>query len=214
MIEHNLKVNQNFELIVKDGPFKGNYLSKIADIRDNKIKVSIPYTHGEIIPLRINLDVEMYFTGELAAYSYNTVIIDRELEPIPLLILSYPDTKQRIQRREFFRLEVKEKIIYQILNRDLEPITDKKKTTTIDISGGGLKMVVDNFINKGTLMELYLQIPELKNTPIISKVANILDLPEGIAVGVNFVEIDNNIREQIIGWLFDYQRELRQKGML
>lgn len=214
MTEHNLKVNQNFELVVKNSSFEGTYLCKITDICDNKIKITAPYIRGEIIPLRINLALEMYFTGEKAAYLYKTKIIGRESEPIPVLVLEYPDNKQRIQRREFFRLDAKIGLTYRLLNSDLEPVTEMKETITIDISGGGLKMVFDNAIYKGSLMELYLQIPGIENISIISKVVNVFELPEGIAVGVKFVEIDNYVQEQIIGWIFDYQRELRKKGML
>ncbi|MTI58802.1 MAG: hypothetical protein FH762_02230 [Firmicutes bacterium] len=218
--EHKLEVNQNFELVVRDSSFQGNYLSKIADISGGRIKVTAPFVHGEVVPLRINMGVEMYFTAEMAAYAYKTKIVDREMGEIPLLVLTYPDLKQRIQRREFFRLEVKEKVYYRLLDRELQAITELKETTTIDISGGGVKMVFDNVkdsnndIHKGRLMELFLQIPELGDTAIISKVVNVFDLPEGIAVGIKFVEIDNYVREKIISWLFDYQRELRQRGML
>lgn len=214
MSEHKLKVNQNFELVVKKGPFKGNYLSKIADIGDKYIKVTMPFVRGEIVPLRMGLDLEMYFTGEMAAYSYSTKTIDREFEQVPILILSYPQKKKRIQRREYFRLEVKEEMSYRLLNSDLEPISDMKQATTIDISGGGVKLVSKENIPNGTLLEIYLKITTLENTPIISRVVNIFDLPEGTAVGVKFIEIANHVREDIISWLFDYQRELRRKGML
>lgn len=218
--EHKLEINQNFELVVRDSSFKGNYLSKIADISGGRVKITAPFVRGEVVPLRINMDVEMYFTAEMAVYAYKTKIIDREMGKVPLLVLAYPDVKQRIQRREFFRLEVKEKVFYRLLDRELQAITELKETATIDISGGGLKMVFDNIkdsnndIHRGRLMELFLQIPELEDTAIISKVVNVFDLPEGSAVGIKFVEIGNYVREKIISWLFDYQRELRQRGML
>lgn len=214
MMEHKLGVNEKFELVVKEGPFKGNYLSQVADIHDTTIEVTIPYVRGEIIPLRLNLGITMNFIGEQAAFLYETKIIDRIDEPVPMLILEYPQKKHRVQRREYFRLDVKKKVNYRILDDNLKPITKMKETETIDISGGGLKMVLNEVINKGTLIELYIQIPELENTAIISRIVNIFDLPDGIAVGVKFVEIDRYIREDIIGWLFDYQRELRQRGML
>src|SRR5690554_6321714 len=139
MSEHKLEINQNFELVVREGSFKGNYLSKIADISTGKVKVIAPIVRGEIVPLRINMMVEMYFTADMAAYAYKTKILGRERGEIPLLLLAYPDLEQRIQRREFFRLEVREKVFYRLLDRDLKPITELKETTTIDISGGGIK---------------------------------------------------------------------------
>lgn len=213
--EHKIEVNQKFELIVEEGPYKGNYLSQVADITDDVIKVTVPLVHGEIIPLRLNLDVLMYFTGVQAAYSYKTKIIGREEEGVvPLLHLAIPEEKYRIQRREFFRLEVREKVIYRILDDSLEPVSEFKETHTIDISGGGVKMFINEPVQKGMFLELFLQIPGLENVAIISRIVNIFDVEAGLAVGIKFIEIDEYIQEEIISWLFDYQRKLRQRGLL
>lgn len=213
--EHKIEVNQKFELIVEEGPYKGNYLSQVADITDDVIKVTVPLVHGEIIPLRLNLDVLMYFTGVQAAYSYKTKIIGREEEgEVPLLHLAIPEEKYRIQRREFFRLEVREKVIYRILDDSLEPVSEFKETHTIDISGGGVKMFINEPVQKGMFLELFLQIPGLENVAIISRIVNIFDVEAGLAVGIKFIEIDEYIQEEIISWLFDYQRKLRQRGLL
>lgn len=213
--EHKIEVNQKFELIVEEGPYKGNYLSQVADITDDVIKVTVPLVHGEIIPLRLNLDVLMYFTGVQAAYSYKTKIIGREEEGVvPLLHLAIPEEKYRIQRREFFRLEVREKVIYRILDDSLEPVSEFKETHTIDISGGGVKMFINEPVQKGMFLELFLQIPGLENVAIISRIVNIFDVEAGLPVGIKFIEIDEYIQEEIISWLFDYQRKLRQRGLL
>lgn len=213
--EHKIEVNQKFELIVEEGPYKGNYLSQVADITDDVIKVTVPLVHGEIIPLRLNQDVLMYFTGVQAAYSYKTKIIGREEEGVvPLLHLAIPEEKYRIQRREFFRLEVREKVIYRILDDSLEPVSEFKETHTIDISGGGVKMFINEPVQKGMFLELFLQIPGLENVAIISQIVNIFDVEAGLPVGIKFIEIDEYIQEEIISWLFDYQRKLRQRGLL
>lgn len=213
--DHEIEVNQKFELIVVDGPYKGNYLSQVADLPGDMIKVTVPLVHGEIIPLRVDLDVLMYFTGDQAAYSYKTKIIGREEEgEVPLLHLAIPEDKYRIQRREFFRLEVREKVMYRLLDEKLEPMSVLKESYTLDISGGGVKMFIKGPVQKGTMMELYLQIPGLENIAIISKIVNIFDVEAGLAFGIKFIEIDEYIQEEIISWLFDYQRKLRQKGLL
>ena len=49
-------------------------MSRVADITADAIKVTVPFVHGEIIPLRLNLDVLMYFTGVQAAYSYRVKV--------------------------------------------------------------------------------------------------------------------------------------------
>ena len=214
MKDDHIKINKMFELIVNEGPYQGVYLSRIADLAKDNIKVNIPFVNGEIIPLRIGLAVEMYFTGEQAAYSYQTLITDRSIESVPLLTLKYPRAKRRIQRRDYFRLEVKKRVKYRLLDAELKPIGGFKETTTIDISGGGIKMVANSVIFRDTLMEVYLQIPTLENVAIISRAVNLTELPDGLALGIKFIEIDDSAREKIIGWLFEKQRKMRKKGLL
>ena len=116
--------------------------------------------------------------------SYKTKIIGREEEgEVPLLHLAIPEEKYRIQRREFFRLEVREKVIYRILDDSLEPVSEFKETHTIDISGGGVKMFINEPVQKGMFLELFLQIPGLENVAIISQIVNIFDVEAGLAVG-------------------------------
>ena len=214
MKTNHIKINKMFELIVKDGPYQGAYLSKIADVSKLNIKVNTPFVHGEIVPLRVGLAIEMYFTGEQAAYTYQTEIIDRAIKSVPLLILNYPWAKKRIQRRDYFRLEVKERVKYRLLDAELKPIGGFKETTTIDISGGGIKMVANSVIFQDTLMEIYLQIPTLENIAIISRAVNLTELPDGLALGIKFIEIDALVREKMIAWLFERQRKMRKKGLL
>ena len=75
-------------------------------------------------------------------------------------------------------------------------------------------MFINEPVLKGTYLELFLQIPGLESTAIISQIVNIFDVEAGLAVGIKFIEIDEFIQEEIISWLFDYQRKLRQKGLL
>lgn len=214
MVEPKLKINQKIDLIVEQGPYQGSYLSKVAEINEDNIKVTSPYLKGELIPLRINLPLHIFITGENAAYAIKSKVIGREREPVALLTLKYPGEVERIQRREFFRMETMRKIRYRLLDADKNPSGDFKESRTCDISGGGVKMIVDKDFPGEGLLELYLDLPGLEDFPIYGEIVNIYNLPDGTAAGIKFVELDHHTREEIIAWLFEYQRKLRQKGLL
>lgn len=211
----NLKVNQKVELEINQGPYRGTYPSKIEDITENKIKVMPPYVKGELLPLRKGLELKVYFTGDDAAFGFSSQVIERLKEPIPLLVILAPEEIVRIQRRDFFRLEVRKNVWYYRINKEGEPIEDLKKTVSSNLSGGGIRIVLDGQeLNYGTMIQLFIDLPEIKDIPITGRVVQQYDLPDGKAAGIEFVNISSRTRDQIIGWLFEYQRKLRRKGLL
>jgi c-di-GMP-binding flagellar brake protein YcgR len=219
MLENKLKVNQKIDIVVENGPYTGTYLSKVAEITKNYLKVTSPFIKGEIVPLRINQDIKVFFTGMSAAFMFESRIISRESKPIALLSITIPEKIVRIQRREYFRVEAKKKVKYRVIDTpDKEEEGNQEEelieTVTVDISGGGVKMVVDDQFPSSGMIKLYLDLPEIENETIYGEIVNLYALPDGRAAGINFTEIDDHTREQIITWLFHYQRELRQKGLL
>lgn len=214
MAVQELKVNQNIELEVTKGAYKGTYSSKIAEINDDNIKIMLPYAHGELVPLRPNVKMDVYFTGERAAYRFRTKILKREKEKIPLLVITTPGEFERIQRREYFRLEVVRGIEYCPVDDEFEPTGEFVESNTIDISGGGVKLVLKSEVEENEFLEMYIDIPEIEDLPITGEVVHIYGQGEDKSAGVEFIDINSRVRDVIIGWLFDYQRELRRKGLL
>ncbi len=205
-----LKINQNIKIEVKEGPYQGGYTSKIADIFSDSIGIVTPYMQEEIVSLRIGLEIEVFLTGDRAAYRFDSRIVDRKRDEVPLLIISLPENIIRIQRRDYFRIDVNKGIKYRRVDEDEE----YRETTTADISGGGVKMAVNEKLENDTIVEVKLDIPGLKEIPLQARVVNQYNLPGGRAVGIEFTDINIKQQDIIIGWMFDYQRNLRNKGLL
>lgn len=209
-----IEVNQEINIIIKLGSYQGAYPSKISDIDENSIKVLTPSSQGGLIPLRENDEVDILFPGDSAAFKYTAVVRDRVLEPVPQTIITLPDELERIQRRDYFRLEVKEKVVYCKIDDDGEVSGEPVETTTSDLSGGGARIIVEEKLEPEVLLELYFEISVIKETPIIGKVVNIYRTTSTVEAGIEFVNIEAKIRDKIMGWLFDKQREWRRKGLL
>lgn len=210
-----LNINQKIDIIVESGPYKGAYLSKVADISGDIYQVTAPFFSGEIIPLHINQTIKLTYSGDNASYQFIAKIIDRMREPVALFTIEKNSEIIRIQRRSFFRLDAKVKVNYRILDSrgDFEE-SELKESITLDISAGGIKMVVDDEFPGEGVIELYLDIPELRDTNIFGKIVNNYDLPDGRAVGVEFIGIEQHDQDRIVSWLFEFQRDLRKKGLL
>lgn len=211
-----MEINQIIELEVKRGLYRGRYQSRISDLAQDHLKVLVPFDKGSLVPLSKGINLSVFYAAEAAAYKFSAQVIDRIKEPVPQLIIekSNSDDVTKIQRRCYFRLEVKRGVLYRRVDEEWEPAEDFKKTTTIDISGGGIKMVLPEDLSNDIILELKLDIPEVKGVPIISKLIRSYELPDGKAAGIKFIDINHRTRDAIMGWLFDYQRKLRRKGLI
>lgn len=216
MAAENMEINQNIELEVKSGLYKGRYQSRISDLADDHLKVLVPFNKGSLVPLSKGIAISVFYAAEAAAYKFSTKVIDRMKKPVPQLIIEKPnpDDITKIQRRNYFRLEVKRKVFYRKVDQDWKPVEDFKETTTIDISGGGIKMVLSEDLPGDILLEVKLDIPDVEGVPIISKLIRTYELPDGKSAGIKFIDINHRTRDAIMGWLFDHQRKLRRKGLI
>ena len=218
--EKKLRVNQSIDIEVKRGIYKGTFPSKIDEVNEENIKVLAPYRNGEIVPLRAGTEINIFFTGENAAYKFNSEIIDRIVDQVKLLVITPPEEIVRIQRRDYFRLDVKKDAKYRKLADDYELGDEIKseedfiETQTVDLSGGGVRLVNESDLEEGDFIEVMIDLSGIEEIVILGEVKQEYDLPNGKAVGVEFKDISRQARDEIIGWLFDYQRELRKKGML
>ncbi len=210
-----LKIDAKLEVEVKEGTYQGSYDSKVAEINKDSIKILTPFYKGDLLPLRVNANLLLFYTDDRAAFKLPVKVKERVGGHLPELIVEPTGELVRIQRRNFFRLEVQEDIKYRQLDADLEPIDDFKETVTSDISAGGVKIIVEEKLKKETLLELYIAIGDLAEIPIFGRVVKDYSMANDTkAVGIKFVNLDRQIKEDIVQWLFATQRRLRQKGLL
>ncbi|MFW5999090.1 MAG: flagellar brake protein [Halanaerobiaceae bacterium] len=216
MASFDFEVNDKIELNIAEGPYRGNFPSKIQGIDSETLEIIPPYEKGELLPVRKDTKVKVLFTRDDAAYKFFSRVEDRIIRQIPLLVITYPEDIVRIQRRDFFRLEVKKQVKYRLLDSSGEGKGDYNKTVTSDISAGGLKMVIEQDLPQGSELELYLNIKPVKEIPLKGKVVQKYTMSDGKtkAAGIEFMNISSGLRDKIISWMFDYQRKLRQKGLL
>lgn len=209
-----LEINQKLEIEVLSGSYQGNYLSKVADFREEGIIITGLYREGAPLPVRLNQAVNVYYTTDRAAYKFESKILKRTNKPIPLLLIENYDSVKRIQRRDYFRLDVTGKIdIYKMIDDKKYP---KKVAAArlLDISGGGIQMQLKKKFEKGEEILLSLKNILAPKEFIKSEIVRIdRENDELYNYGVQFLEIEEEQREEIIQWIFAYQRKSRKKGL-
>lgn len=216
MEEKVLEVNDRIEIEISHRTYQGIYPSKIQDISDNILQVIPPYDKGELVPVREGTKLKIFFTRADSAYKFLSQVVGRVTEPFPILHISGPEEIVRVQRRNFFRLDLNAKVKYRFLDESGQPCGDFKKSVTSDISAGGIKLLLNEKMYIDNRLELYINISPVRDIPLEGKVVKIYKMTDRKkdAAGIEFVNINSKLRDEIISWMFDYQRELRKKGLL
>jgi c-di-GMP-binding flagellar brake protein YcgR len=215
-----LKVNQKVEILVDTPGYRGKYVSRIEDLTDNEIVVGIPIVSGSLVPLPVGIRVDVDVICTDAVYRIHTRILKRVLHPFPLLFLAKSEDIERVQRRNYARVDV-------VLDVEMEKLPSGEEGVvfhgvTRNISGGGmlLSIIGDGDllreIKEGDFVEISFKIPIWKD-PIyaVSKVVR-----EDIRIGdrkdiaIAFVSINEKDRDRIVKFVFERQRELRRRGIL
>jgi c-di-GMP-binding flagellar brake protein YcgR len=214
-----LKINQKVEIQIPDGSYKGSYSSRVEEIHpDGSIVLAAPFKRGVLIPLRKGDTVVVNFWGQTAGYSFTTTVLETNYQNVPMITVLAPSTLKKIQRRNFVRVAAWIPLAFSIL-KDTEDFAEKKifRTETVDISGGGVLIKSPLKLSEGDRLEMEIQLP--KRGPVsargqVVRVEEKKEQPPVYLVGVAFTEITETDRTKIIRFVFERQREMRQKGLI
>lgn len=204
----NFIINSKVEISWNDGYYKSN----IENVDDNDIYISIPIKDGQYIPLRRGEQVEVIYYYNNDIYKFYTVVRDRKVDQIPLILLAHPKEVFKIQRRKFVRVP----IVCNIEYSKLENQSNAKllKAMMIDLSGGGMRIKLNEEISLGNKIVAY--IPVSKEQLILKgevvRIEKDEDRKRNLC-GVNFLELDERNREKLIRFIFQIMREQMKKGI-
>jgi c-di-GMP-binding flagellar brake protein YcgR len=208
-----IKVNKLIELEIDID--KGNleqkevFSSRVEDLRRDAIMVAAPYKKGLVVPVQVGDEVQIRMGKDGTYYLFHTRVTGRIGGPQPVLQLSLPFKIGKIQMRNWVRVDSNLPLRYRILGSEAELI----ESTAIDLSGGGICMLIEKPIEKDTLLELEITFPDNFILKINGIVSRCLDETKPIRSGVCFQEISERQQERIIGYVFKKQREYIKKGV-
>lgn len=207
-----LKINQKVEVEFEEDTYPDIYLSKVADFVDAGIVITGLYQHGAPLAVKKDDIIYVYFTTDRAAYEFKSVILQRIKEPIPFILIKKPEKLNRIQRRNYFRLELDG--IVGLHQEKKDGSTNKKEVKLVDISGGGLQIKTKLKLEEGDQIKIsfkkLIKLDNLIKGEIVRKSKENFEVNN---YGIEFIDIIDSDREKIIKWIFNLQRKLRKKGL-
>jgi len=201
------------ELDVSEGEYKGKYRTRIEEVGESILVVGAPFKEREVVPLREGTKVTLTFWDESAAYSFEGKILQRIAVPIPMLVLELPRSVAKVQRRNFVRVPALYPLSFRSVTK--EGLSDTQQGTLLDLSGGGMRFLTKNHLESNALLFVQLSLPKGNlQTPVrVCRAVKIED-SNRYTVSVEFHDISERERDQIISCVFDIQRIMRKKGLL
>ncbi|CAH2712898.1 putative protein YpfA [Neobacillus rhizosphaerae] len=204
------KVNQNIMIDLKS--HDQSCRSIIAEIGENEILISFPLDRNMIGLLMEGMQVDVIFMMDDDQYKFQTEIIGRKNDKIPLCRISKPQEKEiiRIQRRDNFRV-----------NSHLLLLLNETKLNTINISAGGMLFScgMDLELQQGEVVSGTLIVPAIpnKNSALIPfqaqiKRIHLIKNQDRKNVALKFIEMDKQDQMKIVQHCFEKQRQMRLKS--
>lgn len=201
------------EILIADGEYKGKYKTHIDEVGERLLSVFAPTYQGTVIPLHEGEKVEIVFWDEIASYAMDTVIVQRIAVPIPIFVLEFSDEIQRVQRRNFVRVPASYPLTYRVIERT--GLSQMKRGRTLDLSGGGMRFETPEKLDNGAILHTSLELPvgEISTPARVCRVEKNED-SRNYAISLEFFQISERERDQVIRCVFDLQRAMRKKGLI
>ena len=221
-MEEIIQVNQRVELEAVVRGERQCYPSRIEILDGSGIVLAAPLRGGVLEPIRIGDQVKITIAHRDSLYAFETAVLGRRSGHIPCLVVQWPAELTAANRRAFFRLDVLLNMDYVVLESEealIEPPIPEKRGLVKNLSGCGLLAWVEDEpkLRHNSLLLIDLHLPDMSETIIarvVRKAPIAEDHRERVAVGLEIEEIASTFQDEIIRYLFQQQRERRNKGIL
>lgn len=212
-----LNVNQLIEISLdEEGTELKNLASRIEEVTDKYLYISIPTRKGQLLPFRVKQKIIIDVHNKGRSFQFDTIIENRKFYPIPILVVLKPESLNEIQRRHWVRVPVTLRL------RFCQQTEEKYKIinlgTTVDISGGGICFLTNDPIEAGQVLDMEINLPD--RDPVICQVMVLrLQIPDNrklktTKVFSEYIDITESQRDRIVSFVLEKQRELIKKGLI
>lgn len=128
------------------------------------------------------------------------------------LLLEMVDSFTHIQKREYFRVDADLSVSYWVI--DDENPSARSVQTSVNISGGGLRLPVSETIKEGTRLglEIVVDSPEPTVVECIGEVVGTYDVGGVKQLALSFADIEDEQQDAIVAYcLAEQRKQLRLK---
>lgn len=209
-----LGINSKIEVLFD----KVVYKSTIQDINHEKesMLIAIPVMDGVYLTLNAEDVIEQIFYDKKGnVFKYNTEIIKRVSDnKIPFYEITFPYNIEKIQRRDYVRVNTTESIEYKLEEKLKKYEKDEKpyeKGILLDLSGGGMRFKASKEFSYGNIINANVKYEDV-SIEVKGKIVRLEKTDDKKYIyGISFMDISNSAREKIIRLVFTIMRKQRER---
>lgn len=242
MLDQYVQPGQRIELesvtrIETDGKaqqIKKVYSSKIYDVlSQERLEILMPYEQRKLILLPVNSEYNVLFYTDSGIYECQARVVDRyKSNNVFILVVELLTSLKKHQRREYYRyncalavetreLTEEEKEVYEDPEFEFRNDIPMHRSVIVDISGGGMRFISNAKYQSGILLFCRYCLEKNEGTKVYETVGKILSVqpaekrPGCFEYRVQYMNLGNKQREEIIQYIFQQERKnrKREKGL-
>lgn len=214
-VEPDYESGEQVDLVVSDGALEGTYSTVIQELERDRLRLETPQVNGLYLPVGSGTGVILKQYAQGATFEGETRVVDRDDNDEPSLMVAVPERVKRIQRRNFVRVPCDlDAEIFVLDVPEGEVPSGSLDGTLEDISAGGVQLAVDRRLPLFTEIELVFTLPVIDRTlrEVFGEVVRVPDKSEApYSLGVEFTSITENNRNDIIQYVYERQRDLKNE---
>lgn len=223
-----LQLVERFRNVSKN---KKIYQSEVYDIlSDDKLEITMPIEQTKLILLPVDSECDVVLYGKGGLYQCFARIVDRyKTNNVYILVLELVTNLRKYQRRDYYRYscalemytrELEEAEITAIEQNDeceLLSGLPMDQSLIIDLSGGGLRFLASKRYEAKSLVccTFHLSVKgRSKKYEILGKILSVRRSDSKLGSfehRVQYINMEENVREEIIKYIFEEERKERRK---
>jgi len=211
------------------------YTSKVEDIlEDDTLEINMPIENGKVLLLPLDVRYEFVFFCNSSLYRARGVIVERyKRDNIYILRIEFKSQLKKYQRREYYRYPCLLDVNYIILDKEewetkssnqlFREIISKQKNRVkegkvLDLSGGGMRFTTNENLEDEEFVMMILQLSNEsmdRNYALMGRMiaSDPATNRKNLYVNrVQFVFRDIKVREEIIRYIFEEERNNRNRN--
>ncbi len=216
-------------IINHDDDVQSVYVSQISEIYDeSRLEIYMPTEKSRMVLLPVGREYEIVFISETGMFQSRMIVEERlKVEQLFVLIIRLIKPLEKYQRRAHYRYECHLEAATRVLTKQELRVFEQKEKITIDestlikgimldISGGGARAVFPIELEGSVLVYRFrlkingFFVEKQLYARLIS--VRVLDTkPKLYEHRIQFVQVSQKEREEIIQYIFDEERKNRKK---
>ncbi len=206
------------------------YRTKVFDVvSEDQLEIMMPIEKGKLILLPVDGEFDLCFYTTHGLYQCYAKVKDRyKSNNIYILVMELSSNLRKHQRREYYRFGcVLEMDSRELDTEEVKAVEQKKPyfvpglplkhSVIVDLSGGGLRFIADYQYEVNSLIYCNYSLAlkdEMKQYHLVGKVLAVKELenkPGMYEHRVQYLNMDVDVREEIIRYIFQEERKQRHK---